>query len=97
MINKSMPVKSIIEKNAKIYIAGHSGMVGSALIRLLKEKGCCNIITKTHSELDLCRQTQVEAFFQAEKPLQKAAVSWHLLHLSKTGAAANDRRLHAHV
>lgn len=57
-----------MEKNEKIYIAGHKGMVGSAIIRLLKKEGYVNLVTKTHQELDLCRQADVEAFFAEEKP-----------------------------
>ena len=45
-----------MEKNAKIYVAGHRGMVGSAIIRELERQGYTNIITRTHRELDLCRQ-----------------------------------------
>lgn len=52
----------------KIYISGHSGMVGSALIRLLASKGFKNLITKTHNELDLINQRSVEEFFLQEKP-----------------------------
>ena len=57
-----------MEKNSKIYVAGHRGMVGSAIVRELLRQGYTNIITRTHSELDLCRQEQVEQFFAAEKP-----------------------------
>lgn len=57
-----------MEKNAKIYVAGHRGMVGSAIIRKLKRQGYNNIITRTHKELDLCRQIDVENFFSKEKP-----------------------------
>ena len=57
-----------MEKDAKIYVAGHRGMVGSAIVRELQRQGYTNIITRTHSELDLCRQEQVEQFFAAEKP-----------------------------
>ena len=57
-----------MEKNAKIYVAGHRGMVGSAIIRELERQGYTNIITRTHRELDLCRQEAVEAFFAEEKP-----------------------------
>lgn len=57
-----------MEKFSKIYVAGHRGMVGSAIVRELEKCGYQNIITRTHSELDLCRQEQVEAFFQQEKP-----------------------------
>lgn len=58
----------IMEKNAKIFVAGHRGMVGSAIVRKLKNLGYTNIITRTHAELDLCNQADVEAFFAAEKP-----------------------------
>lgn len=57
-----------MEKNSKIYVAGHRGMVGSAIVRELQKQGYNNIITRTHKELDLCRQDQVEAFFAQEKP-----------------------------
>ena len=57
-----------MEKNAKIYVAGHRGMVGSAIVRELNRQGYNNIITRTHKELDLCRQDAVEAFFAQEKP-----------------------------
>jgi GDP-L-fucose synthase len=52
----------------KCYIAGHRGLVGSALVRRLKALGFQNLITRNHSELDLTRQSDVEAFFQAERP-----------------------------
>jgi len=52
----------------KIYVAGHRGMVGSAIVRNLKTKGYANIITQTRSELDLTNQSAVQAFFQAEQP-----------------------------
>jgi len=58
----------MIEKKAKIYVAGHKGMVGSAIVRELTRQGYRNIITRTHKELDLLRQEDVEAFFRAEKP-----------------------------
>jgi GDP-L-fucose synthase len=57
-----------MHKNAKIYIAGHCGLVGSALTRYLQAQGYTNLITRTHRELDLTRQADVEAFFQSEKP-----------------------------
>ena len=57
-----------MQKDAKIYVAGHRGMVGSAIVRELQRQGYSNIVTRTHSELDLCRQADVEAFFEAEKP-----------------------------
>ena len=58
----------MMEKNAKIYVAGHRGMVGSAIVRELQRQGYTNIITRTHKELDLCRQEDVERFFAEEKP-----------------------------
>ena len=58
----------MMEKNARIYVAGHRGMVGSAIVRELNRQGYENIITRTHLELDLMRQEEVEAFFAAEKP-----------------------------
>ncbi|HRJ15897.1 MAG TPA: GDP-L-fucose synthase [Saprospiraceae bacterium] len=54
----------------KIYVAGHRGMVGSAIVRQLKAAGCENIVTRTHAELDLTNQAAVNAFFAAEKPDQ---------------------------
>ncbi len=57
-----------MEKDAKIYVAGHRGMVGGALVRALHKAGYQTIITRTRAELDLCRQADVEAFFAAEKP-----------------------------
>ncbi|MBU1264328.1 MAG: GDP-L-fucose synthase [Gammaproteobacteria bacterium] len=57
-----------MEPNAKIYIAGHRGLVGSALMRNLQGRGYTHLITRTHAELDLTRQAAVEAFFAEEKP-----------------------------
>ena len=57
-----------MEKNAKIYVAGHRGLVGSAIIRHLQEAGYNNLILRTHSELDLISQDAVRKFFEAEKP-----------------------------
>ena len=54
--------------SSKIYIAGHKGMVGSAIHRGLTAKGYTNIIGKTHAELDLIRQKDVEDYFAREKP-----------------------------
>ena len=58
----------MMDKKAKIYVAGHKGMVGSAIVRELNRQGYDNIITRTHQELDLTRQDPVEAFFCKEKP-----------------------------
>lgn len=57
-----------MDKNAKIYVAGHRGLVGSALIRSLTQKGYNNLITRSHAELDLTNQSAVKEFFAAEKP-----------------------------
>lgn len=58
----------MMEKNAKIYVAGHRGMVGSAIVRELNRQGYSNLVLRTHKELDLTRQDEVEAFFAQEKP-----------------------------
>lgn len=58
----------MMEKNAKIYVAGHRGMVGSAIVRELERQGYHNLVLRTHKELDLTRQDQVEAFFETERP-----------------------------
>jgi GDP-L-fucose synthase len=56
--------------NTKIYVAGHRGMVGSAIVRNLEAKGFTNIVTRTHAELDLTNQAAVQAFFETERPEQ---------------------------
>jgi GDP-L-fucose synthase len=58
------------EKSQKIYVAGHLGMVGSAIVRNLHAQGYQNIITRTHAELDLTNQAAVQEFFDKEKPHQ---------------------------
>lgn len=57
-----------MNKEAKIYVAGHRGMVGSAIVRELRKQGYNNLILKTHAELDLTRQNEVETFFAKERP-----------------------------
>ena len=57
-----------LDRTKKIYVAGHRGLVGSALVRKLEKEGFTNIITKTHAQLDLTRQADVEEFFETEKP-----------------------------
>ncbi len=57
-----------MQKDSKIFVAGHNGMVGSAIVRELKRQGYSNIITRPHSELDLMRQEDTEKFFAQEKP-----------------------------
>lgn len=55
-------------QDRKIYVAGHRGMVGAAIVRQLEKAGCRNIVTRTHAQLDLTNQAEVSAFFQAEQP-----------------------------
>lgn len=57
-----------MDKQSKIYVAGHRGLVGSALMENLKQKGYSNIVTRTHKELDLTNTTEVAKFFESEKP-----------------------------
>jgi len=57
-----------MNKNSKIYVSGHSGMLGSAMLKRLKAEGYTNIVTRTHKELDLTRQAEVESFFAQEQP-----------------------------
>ena len=56
-----------MEKGDKIYLAGHHGLVGSAIMRRLAAGGYTNVVTRSHAELDLTRQADVEAFFEAER------------------------------
>ena len=60
--------KIMLDLNSKIYVAGHNGMVGSAICRLLEKKGYTNLVLKSHSELDLTKQDEVNNFFKSEKP-----------------------------
>lgn len=60
--------KYLMDKNSKIYIAGHKGMVGSAILRKLQQEGFNNFVLKTSAELDLRNQQKVEDFFEKEKP-----------------------------
>lgn len=57
-----------MDKNSKIYVAGHKGMVGSAIVRELQKQGYSNIVTRTHKELDLTDQKDVKDFFASERP-----------------------------
>ena len=57
-----------MNKNSKIYLAGHRGLVGSAIYKTLQKKGYLNIVVRTHAELDLTNQELVARFFEAEKP-----------------------------
>ncbi|KAJ8425694.1 hypothetical protein Cgig2_018916 [Carnegiea gigantea] len=58
----------LTEKSAKVFVAGHRGLVGSAIVRKLKTLGLTNLVLRTHAELDLTIQSAVDAFFAAEKP-----------------------------
>lgn len=79
----------MMEKNAKIYVAGHRGMVGSAIVRELERQGYTNIITRTHKELDLCRQEDVERFFAEERP------EYVFLAAAKVGGIAANQEAQA--
>ncbi len=57
-----------MNKNAKIYVAGHRGLVGSALMRNLQDKGYTNLVTRTHAELDLTDENATQQFFESQKP-----------------------------
>ena len=57
-----------MNKDTKIYVAGHQGLVGSAIMRQLETRGCTNLITRTHKELDLINQSAVQDFFATVKP-----------------------------
>ncbi|KAL6973776.1 Germin-like protein subfamily 1 member 20 [Sarracenia purpurea var. burkii] len=57
-----------LDKSAKIFVAGHRGLVGSAVVRKLRHLGFTNLLLRSHSDLDLTRQSDVDAFFAAEKP-----------------------------
>lgn len=57
-----------IDRTAKVYVAGHGGLVGSAIVRKLEREGFTNLVTRTHKQLELTRQADVEKFFEQEKP-----------------------------
>jgi len=63
-----MKTKHVMQKEDKIYVAGHRGLVGSAIVRNLKAQGFENIIVRTHDELDLTNQAAVREFFETERP-----------------------------
>jgi len=75
----------MLSSDSRIYVAGHRGLVGTAIIRNLEKRGINNIITRTHSELDLTNQEQVQTFFKNEKP------EYVILAAAKVGGIhAND-------
>lgn len=57
-----------MQKESKIYVAGHKGLVGSAILKILNQAGFTNVIGKSHAEMDLQNQSQVLEFFESEKP-----------------------------
>lgn len=61
-------MNEVMKKSAKIYVAGHRGMVGSAIVRGLEASGYTTVLTRTHAELDLTNQVDVRSFFTSEKP-----------------------------
>ena len=70
-----------MEKDSKIFVAGHRGLVGSAILNNLRSKGYTNFLLRTHAELDLTDQAAVNEFFAAERPdyvflRRTSAVSW---------------------
>lgn len=75
-----------MEKNAKIFIAGHRGLVGSAILHNLQNKGYTNFVLRTHKELDLCNQAAVTEFFDTEKPEYVFLAAAHV-----GGIVANSR------
>ena len=79
-----------IEKSAKIYVAGHRGLVGSAIVRRLQQGGYTNIVTRTHAELDLLNQQATAAFFEQEKPeyVYLAAAKVASIHANNTYPAS---------
>lgn len=86
-----------MEKNARIFVAGHRGMVGSAIVRLLQQEGYTNLILRTRSELDLCSQAAVETFFANERPeyvfLAAAKVGGIIANDTLRGAFIHDNLL----
>jgi GDP-L-fucose synthase len=78
-----------MDKNSKIYVAGHRGLVGSAIVKNLETKGYHNIVCRTHEELDLCDQNAVKAFFESEKP------EYVILAAAKVGGIVANNRYRA--
>jgi len=69
MTNSTLNIKnSTLQKSDKIYVAGHRGLVGSAIVRQLESRGFTNLLMRTHKELDLTNQAQVQRFFKKEQP-----------------------------
>ncbi len=78
-----------MEQNSKIYVAGHRGMIGTELIKRLRERGYNNLVYKPHSDLDLTRQADVEALFEEERPeyvIMNAGVMSNAVNISTNPA-----------
>ena len=86
-----------MEKGAKIYVAGHNGMVGSAIVRRLKSAGYTNIICRTHTELDLTRQSDVESFFAAESRSMFLSLPQKLAESAQTRLIPLNLRWKTHI
>ncbi|MBQ9359649.1 MAG: GDP-L-fucose synthase [Lachnospiraceae bacterium] len=80
----------MIEKNAKIYVAGHRGLVGSAIVRALEKEGYTNIVKRTHSELDLMDQKAVFDFFDKERPEYVVLAAAHVGGINANQSAPAD-------
>ena len=78
-----------MDNNSKIYVAGHRGLVGSAIIKSLKSKGYNNLITRTHKELDLTDTKAVKSFFEAEAP------EYVILAVAKVGGIVANKTYRA--
>lgn len=80
-------VVRMLDKSSRVYVAGHRGLAGSAILRQLKAEGFTNLITRTHAELDLTRQDAVDKFFEAESPQYVFLAAAHV-----GGILANDTK-----
>ncbi len=80
----------MIEKDAKIYVAGHRGLVGSAIVRSLKREGYDNIVTRTHAEMDLTDQKAVFDFFEKERPEYVVLAAAHVGGINANQSAPAD-------
>ncbi|MCR4785270.1 MAG: GDP-L-fucose synthase [Lachnospiraceae bacterium] len=80
----------MIEKDAKIYVAGHRGLVGSAIVRALEREGYGNIVTRTHSEMDLTDQKAVFDFFEKERPEYVVLAAAHVGGINANHTAPAD-------
>ena len=74
----------MMERDTKSYVAGHRGMVGSAIVRILQGQGQSHLITRSHAELDLTDQAAVRQFFASEKPEQTIMICSATIRASTT-------------